>query len=93
LNIKKKYLISTIILWILVICLLIIPLKESIVSFYNGTNIALEGVEIIYGMKAFFSTLSLYISFYFPIFIIGIILLLISIILTTMTIIKYKNKI
>lgn len=89
----KKYLISTIILWILVICLLIVPFKESIGSYYNGTNIALEGVEIIYGMEAFFSTLSLYISFYFPIFIIGIVLLLISIILTTMTIIKYKKKI
>ena len=81
------------VLWILVIYLMIIPLKESIASCYNGVNIALDGVEIVYGMEAFSFTLSLYIAFLFPIFIIWITLLLLSIILTIITIIKYKKKV
>ena len=51
---NKKYLIITIILWILVILLMIIPIKESIYSYQNGTNVALEGTEMIYGIDAFF---------------------------------------
>lgn len=89
---NKKYLIITIILWILVILLMIIPVKESIYSYRNGTNVALEGTEMIYGVDAFFFILSLYAAFYFPLFIIWILLLITTIVLTIITIIKYKKK-
>lgn len=91
-NTRKKYLIITIILWIMIILLMIIPVKESVYSYRNGTNIALEGIEMVYGIKAMFSILSLYIAFYFPLFIIWILLLIITIVLTIVTIIKYKER-
>ncbi len=81
-NTRKKYLIITIILLV----------KESIYSYRNGTNIALEGIEMVYGIKAMFSILSLYIAFYFPLFIIWILLLIITIVLTIVTVIKYKKR-
>ena len=62
-SIRKKHLIITIILWILVVLLIIKPIKESIENYKNGINIALEGTEMVYGMKAVSSTLSFYISF------------------------------
>lgn len=91
-NTRKKYLIITIILWIMIILLMILPVKESIYSYRNGTNIALEGIEMVYGIKAMFSILSLYIAFYFPLFIIWILLLIITIVLTIVTVIKYKKR-
>lgn len=91
-NTRKKYLIITIILWIMIILLMILPVKESIYSYRNGTNIALEGIEMVYGIKAMLSILSLYIAFYFPLFIIWILLLTITIVLTIVTIIKYKKR-
>lgn len=91
-NTRKKYLIITIILWIMIILLMILPVKESIYSYRNGTNIALEGIEMVYGIKAMLSILSLYIAFYFPLFIIWILLLNITIVLTIVTIIKYKKR-
>ncbi len=92
-NIRKKYLIITIVLWIMVILLTIMPVKESIDSYQNGANIALEGIEMIYGIEAISFILSLYIAFYFPLFIIWILLLITSIVFTIVTIIKYKKRI
>ena len=91
-NTRKKYLIITIILWIMVILLMILPVKESIYSYRNGTNIALEGIVMVYGIEAMSFILSLYIAFYFPLFIIWILLLIITIVLTIVTIIKYKKR-
>ena len=68
-------------------------IKESIYSYQNGANVAFEGIEMLYGIEAIFFILSLYIAFYFPLFIIWIFLLFTSILLTIVTIIKYKKKI
>lgn len=92
-NTRKKYLIITIILWTIVVLLMMIPIKESIYSYQNGANVALEGIEMVYGIEAISFILSLYIAFYFPLFIIWILLLFASILLTIVTIIKYKKKI
>ena len=92
-NAKKKYFIITIILWIVVILFMIEPIKECIYGYQNGTNVALEGIEMAYGMEAISFTLSLYIAFYFPLFIIWILLLILAITLTIATIIKCKKKI
>ena len=89
----KKYLITTIILWIIVILLMINPVKESIYSYQNGVNVALEGIEMIYGIEAISFILSLYTAFYFPLFIIWVLLLIATILLTIVTIIKYKKKV
>lgn len=92
-SIRKKHLIITIILWILVVLLIIKPIKESIENYKNGINIALEGTEMVYGMKAVSSTLSFYISFNFPIYAIWMLLLIASIKLTIVTISEYKKKV
>lgn len=92
-NISKKYLIITITLWVMVILLMIVPVKESIYSYKNGANIAFEGTEMVYGIEAFAFVLSLYIAFYFPLFMLWILLLIESIVLTVVTVIKYKKKI
>lgn len=84
-------LIITIIMWTLVIIPTILLCNECIDSYTNGVNIALEGIEIIYGMSAFKSTLSLYISFYFPLFITWISILVISVILSLYLIVKYRK--
>ena len=91
-NSKKKCLIITIILWTLTILLMIIPVKDCIYNYQNGVNSALEGVDMIYGKEAISYTLSFFIAFFFPVFIIWILILLASIILTTVTIIRYKKK-
>ena len=31
---------------------MMIPIKESIYSYQNGANVALEGIEMVYGIKA-----------------------------------------
>lgn len=92
-NTRKKYLIITIILWTIVVLLMMIPIKESIYSYQNGANVALEGIEMVYGIEAISFILFLYIALYFPLFIIWILLLFASILLTIVTIIKYKKKI
>ena len=89
-NTRKKYLIITIILWTIVVLLMMIPIKESIYSYQNGANVALEGIEMVYGIEAISFILSLYIAL---LFIIWILLLFASILLTIVTIIKYKKKI
>lgn len=92
-NKKLTILIVTIILWTLVIVPTILVCNECIDSYTNGENIALEGIELVYGMAAFKSTLSLYIAFYFPLFITWIATLVISVILILYLIVKYrKNK-
>ena len=87
---RKKSLIITMIMWILVIIPLIYIFTKYIFYYKNGINIALEGTKMVYGISAIKDILFLYISFYFPIFIIWIISFTIIIILTIYTIIKYK---
>lgn len=58
---------------------MMIPIKESIYSYQNGANVALEGIEMVYGIEAISFILSLYIALYFPLFIIWILLLFASI--------------
>lgn len=91
-NKKLILLIVTIIMWLLVIIPSILICSKCIYSYTNGVNIAIEGTEIVYGMSAFKSTLSLYISFYFPLFVTWISIIAISIILTSFLVIKYRKS-
>ncbi len=85
-NKKSIILIISIILWTLVIIPTILVCNKCIDSYTNGV---LEE-ELVYGMVAFKSTLSLYIAFNFPLFITWIAILVISVILSLYLIVKYK---
>ena len=91
-NKKLVFLIVKIIMWILVIIPATFIVSKCMYSYENGSNIALEGTEMVYGISAFTSTLFLYIAFYFPLFIIWIILFIVTIIMTIFKMIKYKNQ-
>lgn len=88
---RKKSLIITIIMWILVIIQLIYIFTKYIFYYKKGINIALEGTKMVYGISAIKDILFFYIAFYFPIFIIWIISFTITVILTIYTIIKYNS--
>lgn len=90
-NKKLIFLIFTIIMWILVIIPAIFIFSECMYSYENGINIALEGTELVYGISAFASALSLYIAFGFPLFIMWILLFIATIIITIFMIKKYKK--
>lgn len=91
-NKKIIFLIVTVIMWILVIIPTILIFSKCMYSYESGTDIALEGTQMIYGISAFKSTLSLYIAFCFPLVIIWIILFMTTIIMTIFIMIKYKNQ-
>lgn len=79
-------------MWILVIIPVIWMFSKCMYSYENGINIALEGTEVVYGISAFTSTLSFYIAFGFPLFIIWVILFIVTIIMTIFKMIKYKKQ-
>lgn len=88
---RNKFLINAIVIWILVVILMILPIKESIDNYQHGMETALHGGNIIYGMEAFLFTLSLYICFYFPVFLLWLVLFIEAIVVTITTIVKYKK--
>ncbi len=92
-NKKIIFVIITIIMWVLVIIPTILIFNKCMYSYENGTNIALQGTQMVYGISAFKSTLFLYIAFGFPLVIIWIILFIVTIIMTIFIIIKYNYDI
>lgn len=88
---RRKLVIVTIIMLIVVI----IPFAEisikSIECYKDGVNIALEGTKMIFGMEAVRETLTMYIVFYFPLFVIWIMLFIAAVIITVLNINDKNN--
>lgn len=84
---RTKLLISMIIIWIVVIIPSVILAIKCIKYYIEGINVAWEGIQMVYGMDAVWEATIMYIVFYFPLFVMWIILFVVAIVKTV-----FNNK-
>ena len=89
---RRILLISTIILWIVVMIPAILLLGECLSNSINGTYHGFTGEELLYGIPAFFDTLFFYFTFFIPLFILWFFIFTVAVSLTITTIVMYCRK-
>lgn len=88
-KIRKIFLIISILSWIISIIPFFYVVYQAINSM-NGTLHGFNGVEL-YGIDAFFDTIFMYITFFFPVFLLWLITVVVSIITTIISFVAYRK--